>query len=60
MNFSFQRKSKISSIFATSKVFCACILEVFEFFYKLGAFFTSRGYMKNLYLGDFLMQFLYN
>ena len=53
MNFSFKRKSKISSIFATSKVFCACILEVCEFFYKLGAFFNSRGYMKEPVLGRF-------
>ena len=42
---SFRSKS-ISSIFATSKVYCACVLEVCDFFHKSGAFFTSRGKMK--------------
>ena len=46
MNFSFRRKSKIFSIFATSKVYCAYVLKVCDLFHKLGAFFTSRGQMK--------------
>ena len=53
MNLSFKRKSKISSIFATSKVYSAYVLEVCEFFYKFGAFFTSRGYMKEHVLRRF-------
>ena len=44
MNFSFIRKSKISLV--TSKVYCACVLEVYDYFHKLGSFFTSRGQMK--------------
>ena len=46
MIFSFIRKSKISSVFAASKVHFTHVLEVCDFFYKLGAFFTSRGQMK--------------
>ena len=42
-NFSFKRKSKISLVFATSKVYYTCVLEVCDFFHMLGAFFTSRG-----------------
>ena len=50
MNFSFRRKSKISSVFAASKVYCNCVLEVCDFFHKLGAFFTSRGQINELVL----------
>ena len=44
MNFSFRRKSK---------VYYACVLEVCDFFHKLGVFFTSRGQMKEPVLGRF-------
>ena len=46
MNFSFRRKSKIFSIVITSKVYCTCELKASDFFHKLGAFFTSRGQIK--------------
>ena len=42
-----------SLVFATSKVYCACLLEVCDFFYKLGDFFTSIGHMKEPVLGRF-------
>ena len=45
MNFSFIKKSYISSVFSTSKVYCTYVLEVRDFFHKLGAFFTNRGQM---------------
>ena len=45
MNLSSRRKSKISSVFATSKVYCSYVLEVCDFFHKSDAFFTSRGQM---------------
>ena len=45
MNFSFRKKLKISRVFATSKAYCACVLEVCDFFHKSGTFFTNRGQM---------------
>ena len=54
MNFSFRRKSKISSIFTTSKVYCACALKVYDFFNRSGSFFTSRRHMKESVLGRFV------
>ena len=48
--FLIQKEIKISLAFATSKVYCACALEVYDFFHRLGAFFTSRGQMKELVL----------
>ena len=57
MNFSFSGKSKISSVFAISNVYGTCVLEVCDFLYKLGAFFTSRGQMNELVL---LLLFLHN
>ena len=51
--FLLQKEIKISSVFATSKVYCACLLEVCDFFYKLGDFFTSIGHMKEHVLGRF-------
>ena len=46
MNFSFRRKSKISSVFVTSKAYYTCVLEVYDFFHNSGAFFTGGGQMK--------------
>ena len=43
MNFSFRRKSKISSVFATSKVYCTYVLEVCDFFHESCVFFINRG-----------------
>ena len=42
---------EISSIFSTSKLYRACVLEVYDFFHKSGAFFTNRGQMKEPVLG---------
>ena len=44
-------KEKISLVFATSKVYYACVLEVCDFFHKSSAFFTSRGQMREPVLG---------
>ena len=51
MNFSFRRKLNIFSFFAPSQVYCACVMEVCDFFHKSGAFFTNRGQMQELELG---------
>ena len=49
--FILHKEIKISSVFSTLKVYCACVLEVYDFFHKLGAFFTSREQMKEPVLG---------
>ena len=51
MNFFFKRKSKISLVFAISKVYCTCVLEVCDFFHKSSAFFANRGQMEGPVLG---------
>ena len=53
MNFSFIRKSKISSVFATSNVYYTCVLEVCEFFHNLGVFFTNIWHMNERVLKRF-------
>ena len=37
-------------MFATSKVYGTCVLEVCDFFHKSGVFFTNRGQMNELVL----------
>ena len=43
MNFSFTKKSNVSSIFATSKVYRTGVPTICVFFHKSGAFSTKRG-----------------
>ena len=50
INFSFERKSNISLVFSTSKVYYACVLEFCDFFHESNAFFTCTGQMKELVL----------
>ena len=53
MNFPFRRKSNISPVFDTSKVYCVCVLDVYDFFHKSGAFFTSIRQIKKPVLGRY-------
>ena len=50
MNFSFNKKSMITSVFATLNVYWTCVLEVYDFFNKSDAFVTCRGQMNELVL----------
>ena len=51
MNFSFTRKSNISSIFATSNVYWTCVVEAYDFFHKSCVFFTSKGQVNDPIFG---------